>query len=406
MHKAESMHDADIAIVGAGIVGLSTAYQLSRRAPGLSLRVLDKETEPAAHQTGRNSGVIHSGIYYPPGSLKSLTCRAGRQALIEFCQEQALPHEICGKLIVATNQPELEQLVRIRERGRQNGVEVRELERDELLKFEPHAAGLRALHVPQAGIVDYRAVCRRLVECIGQATDCHLIFSAEVCAFSARSGRVVVHSRAGEFSVRHVVNCAGLHSDHVTRMTGEMPEVRIIPFKGEYFALRPGARRLVRHLIYPVPDPRFPFLGVHFTRGIDGSRECGPNAVLAGGREAYGKFALIPGELMETLLYPGFVRLAAKHWRTGLAEAWRSVSKAAFVAALQRLVPAVTAHDLIRVPAGIRAQAVAPNGSLVDDFLFQDRDWVTSVQNAPSPAATASLEIGRLIAERVLAKLA
>jgi L-2-hydroxyglutarate oxidase len=396
----------DIVIVGAGIVGLSTAYGLVRREPGLRLAVLEKETGPASHQTGRNSGVIHSGIYYRPGSLKASTCRTGRKAMIDFCAAEGLEHEICGKVIVATSETELEALGRIHERGQQNGVDSRFLDRAELGELEPQAAGVRALHVPEAGIVDYRAVCRRFIQRVTERPGCQVVYSAEVCGFSARDGRVVVHSRAGDFMVRHVVNCAGLHSDRVTALTGQAPNVRIVPFKGEYYSLAGTARHLVRNLIYPVPDPRFPFLGVHFTRGIDGSMECGPNAVLALGREAYDRFSLDPGDLTETLGYPGFLRLARKFWRVGAAEMWRSLSKQAFVRALGRLVPAIGAADLVRAPAGIRAQAVAPDGSLVDDFLFQDREWVTNVCNAPSPAATASLEIGSLVAERVLRRLA
>jgi (S)-2-hydroxyglutarate dehydrogenase len=396
----------DIVIVGAGIVGLGTAYQLLRREPSLRLAVLEKELGPACHQTGRNSGVIHSGIYYRPGSLKASTCRTGRIAMLEFCAAEGIAHEICGKVIVATSDAELGALTRIHERGQANGVECVFLDQAELRELEPHAAGVRALNVPEAGIVDFRAVCQRLVERVSEHRDCRVVFSAEVRGFSGRRGRVMVHSRAGDFAVRHVVNCAGLQSDRVTALTGQAPKVRIVPFKGEYFSLAESARHLVKNLIYPVPDARFPFLGVHFTRGIDGSMECGPNAILALGREAYDRLALDPADLAETLGYPGFLRLARKFWRVGAAEMWRSLSKPAFVRALGRLVPAIRGGDLVRVPAGIRAQAVAPDGSLVDDFLFQDREWVTNVCNAPSPAATASLEIGSLVADRVLGRLA
>jgi (S)-2-hydroxyglutarate dehydrogenase len=403
--EAREMLELDLVVVGAGIVGLGTAYALLGREPGLKVAVLEKDLGPATHQTGRNSGVIHSGIYYRPGSLKASTCRAGRKSMIEFCAREGVAHEICGKVIVATSEAEDLALTHIHERSQKNGVVSRFIDRKELRELEPNAAGERALHVPEAGIVDFMAVCRRLVERIGEHKGSRVVYSAEVCGFSGKDGRVVVHSRAGDFSARHVVNCAGLQSDRVTALTGEIPSVRIVPFKGEYFTVRPSARRLVNNLVYPVPDPRFPFLGVHFTRGIDGSLECGPNAILALGREAYGRWAMEPRDLAETLGYPGFLRLASRFWRVGAEEMWRSVSKAAFVRALGRLVPAIEAADLVRAPAGIRAQAVAADGSLVDDFLFQDREWVTNVCNAPSPAATASLEIGSLIADRALRRL-
>jgi L-2-hydroxyglutarate oxidase len=386
----------DLIVVGGGIVGLATAYQFQRRFPGRSCRVLDKEPVIAAHQTGHNSGVLHSGIYYKPGSLKARNCREGKRAMEEFCTSEGVPFDLCGKVIVATEPEELPRLANIFERGQANGVQCELIDRERLLELEPHAAGLQAIHVPEAGIVDYRAVCERLAERIrdrgGQIT-----LNARVTGFRTLADETVVQTTAGDFAARQVVNCAGLYSDRVAKLSGERPSVKIVPFRGEYFKLTPEAAPLVRNLIYPVPDPAFPFLGVHFTRCIEGGVECGPNAVLAMAREGYTKTKLNIRDLAESLSYPGFLRLAAKHWRMGAGEMWRSISKRAFVGALERLVPEIRAEHLIPAPAGVRAQALACDGTMVDDFLIERQGRVVNVLNAPSPAATSSLKIGESI---------
>lgn len=404
------MKEADVVVVGAGIVGLATAYQLAHRYHGIRITLLEKEPGEARHQTGRNSGVLHSGIYYKPGSLKAENCRQGKKAMEVFCAAEGIPYEICGKVIVATTDGEIPALQNIYERGLQNGVLCRLIDPQELRELEPHARGVRAIHVPEAGIVDYRAVCQRLCERIVEHSGNRIVFGAEVrCLEASRDGGaelVRIETTAGTFTGRFVINCGGLQSDRLAALGGPAPNLRIVPFRGEYYELEPEARSLVRNLIYPVPRPEFPFLGVHFTRMIGGSVECGPNAVLALGREAYEKYEVNPEDLLEALTYPGFLRLSARYWRVGLGEVHRSVSKAAFVAALQRLLPEIRGEHLVPAPAGIRAQAVAPDGSLVDDFLLHESEHVLSVVNAPSPAATASLNIGKLIAGRVAARLA
>jgi L-2-hydroxyglutarate oxidase len=398
------MKQTDVAIIGGGIVGLATAYQLTRQFPGKQAVVLEKEAELAQHQTGHNSGVLHSGIYYKPGSLKAINCREGKKAMEAFCAAEGIAHEICGKVIVAVDETDLPALERIYERGQANGVACTIIDRERLAELEPHAAGIRALHVPEAGIVNYRQVCRTMAERIRER-DGEIVTAARVTALERRDGEVIVTSTAGEVAARQVVNCAGLHCDRVTALSGQKPGAKIIPFRGEYYKLKPSAFGLCRNLIYPVPDPSFPFLGVHFTRMIDGTVECGPNAVLAFAREGYRKTDVNLADLAESLTYPGFLRLAAKFWKTGLGEMWRSASKAAFVRALQRLVPAIRAEDLEPAPAGVRAQAVAPDGSMVDDFLIQEAERVIHVNNAPSPAATASLNIGKLIVDRLAPRL-
>lgn len=399
------MPQQDILIIGGGIVGLATAWRLLQQRPSLQVTVLEKESQVAQHQTGHNSGVLHSGIYYRPGSLRAKNCRDGREAMVEFCREEGIPHEICGKVIVATSEAEIPQLLKIYERGIANGVKCELIDLPRLRSLEPAVNGVRALHVPEAGIVDYKQVATRLSEKIERAGG-HVWTVAEVVGVETRESEVVIRTRDGrEFHSRVLVTCAGLQADRVGTMAGCHPTSRIVPFRGEYFELKREAEHLCRNLIYPVPDPEFPFLGVHFTRMIRGGVECGPNAVLAFRREGYSKLDLSMGDLAETLLDPGFRKLAWKHWRSGAAEMWRSWNKSAFVAALQKLIPAVTSDMLIPAPAGVRAQALNPDGSLVDDFLILDGPRVVSVQNAPSPAATASLNIGQLIGERVLAKL-
>ncbi|MBX3323647.1 MAG: L-2-hydroxyglutarate oxidase [Phycisphaeraceae bacterium] len=398
------METSDIVIIGGGIVGLATALQTLRRMPGVSLTVLEKEPAIAHHQTGHNSGVIHSGIYYKPGSLKAVNCRRGRDMLIEFCQSTGVPFDMCGKVIVAIDDSERQALARIFERGKSNGVECEIIGRERLVEIEPHAAGVEAIIVRDAGIVSYPHVCQamaREIERLGGRIMCDTVVTH---SRPEQEFRVLATSQ-GDFSARLIVNCAGLQSDRVARALGASPGLKIVPFRGEYYELAPAARSLCRNLIYPVPDAKFPFLGVHFTRMIEGGVECGPNAVLALGREAYSRGDVNITDLVETLGYPAFWKLSAKHWKTGAAEIWRSISKPAFVRALQRLMPEILSEHLTPAPAGIRAQALATDGTLLDDFAIIDAEHAIHVCNAPSPAATSSLSIGLTISERIEARL-
>ncbi|MFJ8954267.1 L-2-hydroxyglutarate oxidase [Streptomyces sp. NPDC102340] len=392
-------YDGDVLVVGGGIVGLSTAYAVSRAAPGTRVVVLEKEEGPARHQTGRNSGVIHSGIYYRPGSLKARFAVRGAAEMVKFCAEYGIAHEVTGKLIVATEREELPRLHALVQRGRENGIPVRELGPAQIQEYEPEVRGLAAIHVGTTGIVDYSAVAERFAE----ASGAEIRYGADVVQVDRRADRgVAVRTRAGDVvRGRVLVNCAGLRCDEVARLTGDDPEMRIVPFRGEYFEL--GRPDLVRGLVYPVPDPAFPFLGVHLTRGIDGGVHVGPNAVPALAREGYGWGVVRPREVGGTLAWPGAWRMARKHWRYGAGEIHRSLSKAAFTKAVRRLVPGVGAEDMVPVAAGVRAQAVLRDGTLVDDFLIREGERAVHVLNAPSPAATASLPIGREIARRVLA---
>jgi L-2-hydroxyglutarate oxidase len=395
----------DVAVVGGGIVGLATAYQLTRTRPGTRVVVLEKEPEVGRHQTGHNSGVLHSGIYYKPGSLKATNCRQGKRLMEEFCAAEEIPFEICGKVIVAIDEGDLPALERIYERGQANGVACEVIGKERLAELEPHAAGVKAIHVPEAGIVDYKEVCRRLARRIHEAGG-QVLTDARVTKIERSKGKAVLTTVKGdEVETRQIVNCAGLHCDRITAMGGVRPDAKIVPFRGEYFELKPEAQHLCKNLIYPVPDPAFPFLGVHFTRMIHGGVECGPNAVLAFGREAYRKTDFNARDFLETIRYRGFRKLARKYWRTGLGEMWRSASKKAFVKALSRLVPEIRAEHLVPAPAGIRAQAVQPDGGMVDDFLIQEAEHVINVNNAPSPAATASLNIGMTVVDRLLPRL-
>ncbi len=395
---------ADLAVIGGGIVGLAAAYQAGRRFPGKTVVVLDKETGVARHQTGHNSGVLHTGIYYRPGSLRATNCRRGKLAMEAFCEAEGIPFARCGKVIVATRDDELLRLETLYERGMANGVACERIGPERLREIEPHAAGLRAVHVPEAGIVDYSAVALKLAERVRNAGG-ELLLGAAVTSIETRGDRVIVKTAATDVDAAVAVNCAGLHSDRVARLSGAATRAKIIPFRGEYYELRPEAEWLVRGLIYPVPDPRFPFLGVHFTRTIGGGVECGPNAVLAFAREGYRKTDVNLRDLAESLAYPGFLRMAARHWRTGLGEMWRSVSKPAFVRALRRLVPELRLDDIVPAPAGVRAQALSRDGALVDDFLIEEAGRVVNVLNAPSPAATSSLAVGDLIVDRLAARL-
>jgi L-2-hydroxyglutarate oxidase len=390
----------DILITGGGIVGLATAWRLLQRFPDRKVLILEKEGGVARHQTGHNSGVIHSGIYYVPGSFKARLCRRGYSELVAFCRENGLPFEICGKLVVAVTAEELPRLEALRKKAEANGLQgVLELPGEAMAEFEPHVAGVRGLRVPETGIVDYVKVSEKLAEKI-RAMGGEIRLGSRVESLRSLPEGKIVRAGAEEYAAGFFINCGGLLSDRVARLDGLDPGVDIVPFRGEYYDLAPEARALVRNLIYPVPDPAFPFLGVHFTRMIGGGVECGPNAVLAFKREGYRKSDVNLKDLAQVLANPGFRKLAARHWRMGLGEFHRSFSKAAFVKALQRLLPDVRAEMLTPAGAGVRAQALRRDGSLVDDFAFAQGDRSLHVLNAPSPAATASLAIGEEIATR------
>ncbi|GHA52454.1 hydroxyglutarate oxidase [Streptomyces tauricus] len=398
----EIAYDCDVLVIGGGIVGLSTAYAITRAAPGTRVTVLEKETGPARHQTGRNSGVIHSGIYYRPGSLKARFAARGAAEMVKFCAEYDIAHAVTGKLIVATERDELPRLHALVQRGRENGIPVRELGAPQIGEYEPEVRGLAAIHVSTTGVCDYAAVARHLANASGA-----LIRYGTKATYIDRRPDLGVAVRTDDGTIvraRVLVNCAGLRCDEIARLTGDEPNMRIVPFRGEYYTLaRPD---LVRGLVYPVPDPAFPFLGVHLTRGIDGSVHVGPNAVPALAREGYDWRTVRPRELGSTLAWPGSWHIARRHWRYGTGELHRSLSKAAFTRAVRRLLPAITSDDLIPTPAGVRAQAVLRDGTLVDDFLIQEGPRTVHVLNAPSPAATASLPIGREVAQRALKALA
>src|SRR6266851_1123947 len=389
----------DIVIIGGGIVGLSTAMHATRALPQLKLLVVEKEDAVARHQSGHNSGVIHSGIYYKPGSLKAKFCVKGAAAMVEFCRDHNLPYEVCGKVIVATREDEIPRLKVLLERGQANGLAgLRLLQPEELREIEPHCTGVQGVWVPSTGITDYAAVSRKYAEII-TAQGGTISTGTEVRAVLPRGAEMMVETTRGTLAAKYVINCAGLHSDRVSRMAGQKPEVRIVPFRGEYYFLVPERTNLVRTLIYPVPDPKFPFLGVHFTRRIQGGVDAGPNAVLALKREGYKRTDFSLRDFAGTVTYPGFWHMAGKYWREGASEYYRSLSKRVFVRALQRLVPEIVSADLVADGSGVRAQALRPDGSLVDDFHFVQSDNMLHVWNVPSPAATASLPIGRYIVE-------
>ncbi|MFF4114107.1 L-2-hydroxyglutarate oxidase [Streptomyces sp. NPDC001714] len=394
-------YDCDVLVVGGGIVGLSTAYAITRAAPGTRVTVLEKEAGPARHQTGRNSGVIHSGIYYRPGSLKARYAVKGAAEMVKFCAEYGIAHAVTGKLIVATERAELPRLHALVQRGRENGIPVRELGAAQIGEYEPEVRGLAAIHVGTTGVADFVGVARQL----GEASGAEIRYGAQVVRVDRRPERgvAVLTSRGDVVRARVLVNCAGLYCDEVALLTGDEPGMRIVPFRGEYYELaRP---ELVRGLVYPVPDPAFPFLGVHLTRGIDGGVHIGPNAVPALAREGYGWGVVRPREVAGTLAWPGSWALARRHWRYGGGELLRSVSKKAFTTAVRRLLPAAEEGDLVPAAAGVRAQAVLRDGTLVDDFLIKEGPRAVHVLNAPSPAATASLPIGREVARRALETL-
>jgi (S)-2-hydroxyglutarate dehydrogenase len=389
----------EVVIIGGGIVGLATGLEITRRFPRTSVLVVEKEDAVARHQSGHNSGVIHSGIYYKPGSIKARTCVAGAAAMVAFCREHGIPHQICGKVIVATREDELPGLEELLERGKANGLSgLRRLNREELREIEPACRGLRALHVPPTGITDYGAVCLKYAELIRQAGG-EIRTGCEVRGVIERGGELVIQTAEGDVVTRYAINCAGLHSDRVSRLSGIHPEVQIVPFRGEYYDLIPERHHLVKGLIYPVPDPRFPFLGVHFTRRIHGGVDAGPNAVLAFKREGYRKTDVSVRDVWSELTFPGLWRMVAKNWRPSLGEFYRSFSKRAFVGALQRLIPEIQESDLVTGGAGVRAQAMRRDGSLVDDFQFVCAGRILNVCNVPSPAATASLPIGQAIVQ-------
>ena len=385
------------------MVGLGVALEITRRFPRLRLLLIEKEDRVARHQSGHNSGVIHSGVYYKPGSLKARLCVTGAAAMVEFCREHGIAHDVCGKVIVATHADELPRLEELRKRGEANGLTgLRTIGPEELKDIEPHAAGLKALVVPATGITDYAAVCEKYAELIS-AGGGTVLTSAAVTGIRRTANEIVVETARGAFSTDSLINCAGLFSDRISRMAGDEPGVKIVPFRGEYYDLIPERALLVRALIYPVPDPRFPFLGVHFTRRITGKVDAGPNAVLALAREGYRHRDINVRDLASSLAFPGFWRMARQHWRNGLGEWHRSLSKPAFVRALQRLLPEVGENDLVPGGSGVRAQALKPDGALVDDFQFVPSGKVLHVLNVPSPAATASLAIGKAIVDTAAA---
>ena len=395
----------DVIIIGAGAVGLGVALEITRRFPRQKLLVVEKEDRVARHQSGHNSGVIHSGVYYKPGSLKARLCVSGAAAMVEFCRDHGIPHNVCGKVIVATREEELPRLEELRQRGEANGLRgLRVIGPEELREIEPDASGVRALVVPSTGITDFALVCQKYAQLI-QANGGRILTSAAVRGIQRSAQENVIETSKGAFMTRAIINCAGLYSDRIARMAGDDPGIMIVPFRGEYYDLIPERDSLVRALIYPVPDPRFPFLGVHFTRRIAGKVDAGPNAVLALAREGYRHSDVSVSDFASSLAFPGFWRMARKHWRNGLGEWHRSLSKRAFVRALQRLLPDIREADLVPGGSGVRAQALKPDGALVDDFQFVPSGKVLHVLNVPSPAATASLLIGKTIVESAAAGL-
>ena len=392
----------DVVIIGGGIVGLATALQLKKQNPQLDLVLIEKEEVLAKHQTGNNSGVIHSGLYYKPGSLKATNCIHGYHLLLDFCKENGIEFDLCGKIVVATEQKEIPLLQNLFVRGEQNGLtNMKKLKKEELKEYEPHVNGIEGIFVPQTGIVDYSKVALKYGELI-QKWDGQIRLGERVLEIRKEATRSVVVTQKQSYTTRLVINCAGLYSDKVARMTVPDMNVKIIPFRGEYFKLKKEKEYLVKNLIYPVPDPNFPFLGVHFTRMAKGGVEAGPNAVLAFAREGYKKSQINLSELAESLAWPGFQKVAAKYWRTGMGEMYRSFSKAAFTEALQKLLPEIKQDDLVEGGAGVRAQACDRNGGLVDDFLILEDTQVINVCNAPSPAATSSLAIGETVSKLAL----
>ena len=383
----------DITIIGGGILGLATGYNLLKKNPSLKLNILEKEPRVGQHQTGNNSGVIHSGIYYKPGSLKAINCRKGIKKLIDFCIEFNIPYDICGKLIIATNNDEIKTLDMLENRGIDNGIKgLKKLSSNQILDFEPHVSGLAGLYCPETGIVDYLQVCEKLSDFIKKKAEIKL--ENKVIDIINDNESILVSTSEEEYRTQFIINCAGLFSDKVAELSGFKRDLRIIPFRGEYYMLKKESRYLVNNLIYPVPDPRYPFLGVHFTRTINGNIEAGPNAVLAWSREGYTKTSINFNHVWDYLSYKGFWRMAGKYWSTAVGEYYRSFSKKAFVSALQKLIPEISEDDIYESPSGVRAQALSQNGSLIDDFVIRKSNKMLHVINAPSPAATSSFSIG------------
>ena len=392
----------DIIIIGAGIVGLGTALKLLEKNPKIKLLVLDKESKVAAHQTGNNSGVIHSGLYYKPGSLKATNCIKGYHMMVDFCEQNEIPFELCGKVVVATSEAEIPLLDNLEKRGAENGLEgIKSLNAEQIKEYEPHVNGIKGLFVPQTGIVDYRLVTQKYADIISEkGGKIHL--EEKVLNIDTNSNGCVVETSNATYDTKLIINCSGLYSDKIAKFTHQKMDVKIIPFRGEYYKLSKEKEYLVKNLIYPVPDPNFPFLGVHFTRMARGGVEAGPNAVLAFKREGYKKSDINIPELAESLAWPGFQKVAFKYWKTGFGEMYRSFSKAAFTKALQKLLPEVTENDLVEGGAGVRAQACDRNGGLIDDFLILENEYAINVCNAPSPAATSSLSIGDTVSDLAL----
>jgi (S)-2-hydroxyglutarate dehydrogenase len=392
----------DVIVIGGGIVGLATALKLTEKKKDIKLMLIEKEVKLCAHQTGNNSGVIHSGIYYKPGSLKAINCRKGYRQLIDFCDHHNISYELCGKVIVATQQGQISGLENLYNRGLENGLKgLRMVSEGELHEIEPHVRGIQGIVVPETGIINYTAVSQKYNQLILQNGH-NIQLGEKVLKIVPTNKSVKVETDKGNYETRLIVNCAGLYSDKIARMTGQHIDVKIIPFRGEYFKIKKEKHHLVKNLIYPVPDPNFPFLGVHFTRMIEGGIEAGPNAVLAFAREGYKKLQISLPELTETLIWPGFQKVAARYWRTGFGEMYRSFSKSAFTRALQQLIPEIEKNDLEAGGAGIRAQACDRNGGLIDDFLIYENAHAVNVCNAPSPAATSSLSIGDTVSDLVL----
>ncbi|WP_185287535.1 L-2-hydroxyglutarate oxidase [Chryseobacterium lactis] len=391
----------DIIIIGAGLVGLATAYQTKLKNPDSKILILEKEKDVALHQSGHNSGVIHSGIYYKPGSLKAKNCIEGYNSVINFAEQHGIRYDLCGKIIVATSQEELPLLDNIYKRGIENGLQdLKYLSREEFREIEPHCEGVRAIKVPQTGIIDYPGIAKKIKELFEELGG-EVRFNNEVKNIINKGSEIIVITNNSEFKTRKLISCAGLYSDKITKMTNEKNDVVIIPFRGEYYKIKDEKKHLVKHLIYPVPDPSFPFLGVHFTRMIDGNIEAGPNAVLAFKKEGYNFFDFNFSETMQTMLWPGFRKIVAKYGKTGMGEMHRSLSKSAFTKALQKLLPEIQENDLVPGGSGVRAQACDRNGGLIDDFDIVKNGNIIHVRNAPSPAATSCLSIGNKISELI-----
>ncbi|MEA5256716.1 L-2-hydroxyglutarate oxidase [Arcicella aquatica] len=393
----------DIIVIGGGIVGLATALRIKEQRPEMKVLVLEKEREVAVHQTGNNSGVIHSGLYYKPGSLKATNCIRGYHQLIDFCNQENIPYELTGKVVVATKHEQRQQLENLYIRGQQNGLEgLRKISPSEVKEYEPYVSCVEGMWVPQTGIVDYKVVSQKMADKL-RSLGAELLFNEKVIGVTKGHSLSIIKTERNTYETKLVINCAGLYSDKVAQMSQDWPiDVRIVPFRGEYFKIRPEKHYLVKNLIYPVPDPNFPFLGVHFTRMMRGGIEAGPNAVLAFRKEGYKKLDIDPKELWDTLTWGGFQKVAAKYWETGLGEMYRSFSKAAFTKALQELIPDIQESDLIEGGAGVRAQACDRTGGLLDDFSIIEDEKVINILNAPSPAATSSLSIGQTVSEMAL----